>query len=126
MGTGGSLDERESGTEARRNTVGAVPDPREGPPGGPLGSRSVPEKEPGWRWRDGPEFLTTPRQDNDIREARSPHLGWKKAGELIESAIGQAVEQKQVTYDFRRQMEAATPVSWSGFEDILIKNIEST
>jgi len=36
------------------------------------------------------------------------------------------MEQKQVTYDFHLQMEGATPVSWSGFEDILIKNIEST
>ncbi len=126
MGAGRSLARRGARTETRRNTVGAALDPREGPLGGPLGSRSEPEREPGWRWRDGPEFLTTPRQDNDIREARSPHRGWKKAGELIESAIEQAIEQKQVTYDFHRQLEAATPVSWSGFEDILIKNIEST
>jgi len=34
------------------------------------------------------------------------------------------MEQKQVTYDFHRQMEGATEVSWSGFGDVLIKNIE--
>ncbi len=53
------------------------------------------------------------------------YLGWIEAGELIERAIEQAIEQKQVTYDFHRQMEAATKVSCSGFGDVLIKNIES-
>ena len=53
------------------------------------------------------------------------YLGWTEAGELIERAIELAIEQKQVTYDFHRQMEAATKVSCSGFGDVLIKNIES-
>ncbi|MCS5634890.1 MAG: isocitrate dehydrogenase (NADP(+)) [Myxococcota bacterium] len=53
------------------------------------------------------------------------YLGWEEAGELIERAIEAAIEQKQVTYDFHRQMEGATKVSCSGFGDVLIKNIEN-
>ena len=53
------------------------------------------------------------------------YLGWTEAGELIERAIESAIEQKQVTYDFHRQMEGATKVSCSGFADVLIKNIEN-
>ena len=53
------------------------------------------------------------------------YLGWNEAGELIERAIEAAIEQKQVTYDFHRQMEGATKVSCSGFGDVLIKNIEN-
>ncbi len=53
------------------------------------------------------------------------YLGWIEAGELIERAIESAIEQKQVTYDFHRQMEDATKVSCSGFADVLIKNIQN-
>jgi len=53
------------------------------------------------------------------------YLGWNEAGELIERAIEDAIAQKQVTYDFHRQMEGATKVSCSGFGDVLIKNIEN-
>jgi len=53
------------------------------------------------------------------------YLGWTEAGELIERAIESAIEQKQVTYDFHRQMKGATKVSCSGFADVLIKNIEN-
>jgi isocitrate dehydrogenase len=53
------------------------------------------------------------------------YLGWDEAGELIERAIKAAIDQKQVTYDFHRQMEGATKVSCSGFGDVLIKNIEN-
>lgn len=53
------------------------------------------------------------------------YLGWIEAGELIERAIESAIEQKQVTYDFHRQMEGATKVSCSGFADVLIKNIQN-
>jgi isocitrate dehydrogenase len=53
------------------------------------------------------------------------YLGWTEAGELTERAIEAAIEQKQVTYDFHRQMEGATKVSCSGFADVLIKIIES-
>ena len=49
-----------------------------------------------------------------------------RAIRLIEQAIEKAIEQKQVTYDFERQMEGATLVSCSGFGDVLIENIRNS
>jgi isocitrate dehydrogenase len=54
------------------------------------------------------------------------YLGWDEAGTLIERGIERAIAQKQVTYDFERQMEGATKVSCSGFGDVIIENINAS
>jgi isocitrate dehydrogenase len=51
------------------------------------------------------------------------YMGWTEAGQRIERALELAIRQKRVTYDFERQMEAATLVSCSGFGDVLIENL---
>ncbi len=48
------------------------------------------------------------------------HLGWFEAADLIIKAIEAAIADKQVTYDFARQMDGATEVSCSGFGDAMI------
>ncbi len=51
------------------------------------------------------------------------HLGWDEAAELIIEAMGKAIAQKRVTYDFERQMEGAELLKTSEFGDALIENM---
>ena len=48
------------------------------------------------------------------------HLGWKEAANLVIKAMEAAICDKQVTYDFARQMEGANELSCSGFGDAMI------
>jgi isocitrate dehydrogenase len=50
-------------------------------------------------------------------------LGWTKAAELIESALGKTIGQKKVTYDLARQMAGATELKTSAFADAIIANL---
>jgi isocitrate dehydrogenase len=52
------------------------------------------------------------------------HLGWKEAAEHIIRAMGDAIAEKTVTYDFARTMEGARQVSCSGFGDAMIAKIQ--
>src|SRR5690606_33368497 len=51
------------------------------------------------------------------------YLGWDEAAELIISALGRTIEQKQVTYDFERLMEDATRLSTSAFGRAVVANM---
>jgi isocitrate dehydrogenase len=51
------------------------------------------------------------------------YIGWKEVTALIKKAFAKTVGEGIVTYDFARQMEAATEVSTSGFADALIKRL---
>ncbi len=51
------------------------------------------------------------------------YMGWKEAADLINAAYVEVVSKQIVTYDFARQMEAATEVSTSGFATALIQQI---
>lgn len=51
------------------------------------------------------------------------HLGWRKAADLIISAMDKTISEKVVTYDFARLMEGATEVKCSEFGDALIRNM---
>ena len=51
------------------------------------------------------------------------YLGWKKASVLIEKAFEKTIREKQVTYDFARQMEGAKEVRCSEFADAIIDNM---
>ena len=51
------------------------------------------------------------------------HIGWNEAADLIIEAMGKAIAQKRVTYDFERQMEGATLLKTSEFGDALIENM---
>jgi len=48
------------------------------------------------------------------------HMGWGEAGDLIINSMQQAILDKQVTYDFARQLPGATQVSCSGFGAAMI------
>lgn len=48
------------------------------------------------------------------------HLGWPEAARLIEKGMEAAISNKEVTYDFERQMESATLLKTSGFGDKII------
>ncbi len=48
------------------------------------------------------------------------HLGWEQAADLVEKGIGQAILDKQVTYDLARQMENVTPIKTSEFGQAII------
>ncbi|MBE9076053.1 NADP-dependent isocitrate dehydrogenase [Romeria aff. gracilis LEGE 07310] len=51
------------------------------------------------------------------------YLGWTEAAELIRQGIGDAIAQRQVTYDLARMMEpAAEPLKCSEFADAIIAN----
>jgi isocitrate dehydrogenase len=52
-------------------------------------------------------------------------MGWNEAADLIEHGMERTIEQKQVTYDFDRLMEAATKVTTSGFASHIIGNMEA-
>lgn len=51
------------------------------------------------------------------------YMGWTKAARLIEKAIGKAIKQKTVTYDFARLMKGAKELSCSDFGKAIIKNM---
>jgi len=51
------------------------------------------------------------------------YLGWNEAADLILAALGKAIAQKRVTYDFARLMEGATEVSCSGFGKAMVENL---
>ncbi len=48
------------------------------------------------------------------------YMGWTEAADAIISAMDVAIGNKQVTYDFARQMDGATEVKCSEFGDLLI------
>ena len=48
------------------------------------------------------------------------HLGWSEAARLIEKGMETAISNKEVTYDFERQMEGATLLKTSEFGDKII------
>ncbi len=51
------------------------------------------------------------------------YLGWKQAATLIDSALGQTISQKCVTYDLERQMKGATVLKTSEFASAIIENL---
>ena len=51
------------------------------------------------------------------------YMGWNEAADAIIGAMDKAIASKRVTYDFARQMEAATEVKCSQFADELIKGL---
>ncbi|MBW2243256.1 MAG: NADP-dependent isocitrate dehydrogenase [Deltaproteobacteria bacterium] len=51
------------------------------------------------------------------------HLGWKEAGDLIETGITTSIANKTVTYDFERLMDGATKLKCSEFGDAIISNM---
>jgi isocitrate dehydrogenase len=53
------------------------------------------------------------------------HLGWTEAADLILSAMEKSIQSKKVTYDFARLMEGATPVSCSGFGQVMIEQMDT-
>jgi isocitrate dehydrogenase len=50
-------------------------------------------------------------------------LGWHEAARLIENSMEKTIQQKQVTYDFERQMQGATKVKTSEFATRMIENM---
>ena len=51
------------------------------------------------------------------------HLGWTEVTDLIYQSLGEAIEQKTVTYDFERLMKGATLVKCSEFADKMIEKM---
>ena len=51
------------------------------------------------------------------------YLGWTEAGQLIESALGQTILQKTVTYDLARGLEGAKELKTSEFATAIIENM---
>jgi isocitrate dehydrogenase len=51
------------------------------------------------------------------------YLGWTEAGALIEKGIEGAISDKEVTYDFERQMENATLLSTSEFGEAIVNHM---
>ncbi|MGI4847328.1 MAG: NADP-dependent isocitrate dehydrogenase [Janthinobacterium lividum] len=51
------------------------------------------------------------------------HMGWLEAAELVIKSMEAAIQSKQVTYDFARQMDGATQVSCSGFGAAMIEHM---
>ena len=51
------------------------------------------------------------------------HMGWVEAADLIISSMGKAIESKNVTYDFARQMTGANQVACSAFGEEMIKRM---
>ncbi|HEY4008993.1 MAG TPA: NADP-dependent isocitrate dehydrogenase, partial [Acidobacteriaceae bacterium] len=50
-------------------------------------------------------------------------IGWSEAARLIENSMEKTIQQKQVTYDFERQMQGATKVKTSEFATRMIENM---
>lgn len=51
------------------------------------------------------------------------HMGWTEAADLIIEAMGKAISNKTVTYDFDRLMDGATLLSCSEFGDAMIEQM---
>jgi isocitrate dehydrogenase len=51
------------------------------------------------------------------------YMGWDEAADLIITGLNNAIESKQVTYDFARLMDGAQEVSCSSFGDVMIKGM---
>ncbi len=51
------------------------------------------------------------------------YLGWTEAADLILKGLNGAIGTKRVTYDFARQMDAATEIKCSQFGDNIIANM---
>jgi isocitrate dehydrogenase len=52
------------------------------------------------------------------------HMGWQKAGALVQKALATTISKKTVTYDLARLMEGATELKCSAFADAIISNME--
>jgi len=52
------------------------------------------------------------------------YIGWREAAELIEKALSETIQQKQVTYDLERQMEGATLLKCSEFGQAIVENMD--
>ncbi|MEM8994301.1 MAG: isocitrate dehydrogenase (NADP(+)) [Acidobacteriota bacterium] len=50
-------------------------------------------------------------------------LGWQNAANSVETALGETIRQKRVTYDLERQMDGATLLKTSEFGDAIISNL---
>lgn len=50
------------------------------------------------------------------------YLGWKEAGDLIETGVKKAIASKRVTFDFAKQITGATEVKTSEFAKEIVKN----
>ena len=51
------------------------------------------------------------------------YMGWTEAAELVNKALGLAIENKQVTYDLDRLMDGATKLSTQDFADTIIEGM---
>jgi isocitrate dehydrogenase len=51
------------------------------------------------------------------------YLGWQEAADLVQTALGETIMQKQVTYDLERLMEGAIKLKTSEFASAIIENI---
>lgn len=51
------------------------------------------------------------------------YLGWTEAADMILRGVDGAIQSKNVTYDFARDMDGATEVSTSGFGEEIIKRM---
>ncbi len=51
------------------------------------------------------------------------HIGWTEAAESINSALGAAIADRKVTYDFARLMEGVVPLSSSAFGAAVIERM---
>lgn len=51
------------------------------------------------------------------------YMGWSEAADLIEKGLEASIQQKEVTYDFERQMEGATLLKCSEFGDKIVENM---
>lgn len=51
------------------------------------------------------------------------YMGWGKAADLVEKGMEAAIQQKQVTYDFERQMQGATLLKCSEFGNKIVENM---
>lgn len=53
------------------------------------------------------------------------YMGWNEAADMIIASMEQAILNKQVTYDFARNIPGVKELSCSKFGDVLVKNIMS-
>ena len=51
------------------------------------------------------------------------YLGWQEAADLVQTALGETIMQKKVTYDLERLMEGAIKLKTSEFASAIIENI---
>ena len=51
------------------------------------------------------------------------YMGWDEAADLIITSLQKTIAQKRVTYDFERQMEAATLLKTSEFGQAMVENM---